>query len=170
MTKKTYKLNMSLIPLLLIVALGIGAYYFLGGEFNRSKIRRISGFPTVTYTERNVEKRRDVIKSEEELAEFLNYVDDSDFLTVREKINFDKEWLLGVSTSTNSETGHDIRVRKVYEDKANSKLLISIREQLAGTTCLDVEVKPNVAVDLVAINHTDMSIEFERIKEIKECE
>ncbi|KKS40037.1 MAG: hypothetical protein UV27_C0025G0001, partial [candidate division WWE3 bacterium GW2011_GWA1_42_46] len=64
MTNKTKTtLNMSLIPLVVIVVLMIGAGYFLlQGEiklpgFNKgTQIRRLDGFPTVITTEMPLEK------------------------------------------------------------------------------------------------------------------
>jgi hypothetical protein len=77
--------------------------------------------------------------------------------------------LLGVSTDVNQTEGYSLKVRKLYEDKDKNKLLVSLREEEPGDSCA-VEVNPNVAVDLVAISKTGRIIEFERIKEIYECE
>ena len=95
MTKnKSTTLNMSLIPLFLLIALILGAGYLLiQGEiklpkFNKGpQIRRLEGFPTIVYTEKELDKQRQVVKSEEELINFLNFVDESGLVTVRENID-----------------------------------------------------------------------------------
>jgi hypothetical protein len=174
--KQNTTLNMSLVPLFLLIALILGAGYFLvQGEiklpkFNRGpQIRRLEGFPTIVYTDRQLEKQREIIKSEEELNEFLNYVDESGLVTVKEKIDFDKEYVLGVSTETEKETGHRIKVRKVYEDKEDNTLLVHLEEIEAGDGC-EIENDPNTAVDIVAISRTDRQIDFDRIKKVKNCD
>ena len=174
MTKKTGK-KINLIPLFILVGLAIVIYFvFLSDneafKFDRApQVRRLNGFPAVAFTDRELEKQRLIITSEEELAEFLNYVDESGYLIVREDIDFDKELLLGVSTSTEDTTGHEVKIRKLYEDRDKNELLVSIREVEPGETC-EVEFVKNVAVDLVAIDMTGMNIEFERIKQVQECD
>jgi hypothetical protein len=167
---------MSFLPLLLLILIILGAGYFLiQGEIKLPKfdrgpqIRRLEGFPTVIYTDRKVEKQRLVIKSEEELNDFLNLVDDTGLLTLREDIDFEKEFLLGVTSETEKEVDHEIKIRKVYEDKDDGSLLISIRETFPGETC-DSEIDEHIAADLVAISKTDLDIEFERVKQVIECE
>lgn len=168
---------MSLIPLVIIIALIVGAGYFLmEGEiklpnFNRGpQVRRLEGFPTVVYTEEQLEKQRRVITNEQELGEFLNSVDKSGLLTVKEKIDFSKEYLLAVASKTYDETDHRIKIRKVYEDKDNKTLLVSVLEVDPGETCADkVELDKNVALEIAAISKTDWKIEFERMKQVEEC-
>jgi len=167
--------KINLIPLFILVGLAIVIYFvFLSDneafKFDRSpQVRRLNGFPAVAYTDKELEKQRRIITSEEELAEFLNYVDESGYLLVREDINFDKEILLGVSTSTESTSGYDIKIRKLYEDRDKNELLVSIRETEPGETC-EVENVKTVAVDLVSIDMTEMNIDFERIKQVQECD
>lgn len=174
MTNKTSK-KVNLLPLFILIGIAVAIYFvFLSDneafQFNRSpQVKRLNGFPAVAYTEKELEKQRRIITNEEELAEFLNYVDDSGYLIVREDINFDKEILLGVSTSTESTTGHEIKIRKLYEDKDKNELLVSIRETEPGETC-EVEQTKNVSVDLVAVDMTGMQIEFERVKQVEECD
>ena len=169
-------LNMSLIPLFIIIALIFGAGYFLmKGEiklpsFSRGpKVRRIEGFPTVIYTQKPIEKQRKVIKTQAELDDFLKYIDEAGLLTVNEKINFDREFVIAVSTETEETTDNSIKIKKVYEDKAKNTLLVSVRETVAGDTC-ETELDKNVSVDLVTISKTEMNIDFERLKDIKECQ
>lgn len=166
---------MSLIPLFIIILLIVGAGYFLmKGEIKLPKflrgpqLHRVQGFPTVVYTQNIIEKQRKVIKSQQELDEFLKYVDSSGLLTVNEKINFDKDFVIAVSSETEEFTDNSIKIKKVYEDKKAQSLLISVRETVPGESC-QPEVDKNVSVDIVTIDKTDWTIEFERIKEIQEC-
>ncbi|OGC38548.1 hypothetical protein A3K42_01520 [candidate division WWE3 bacterium RBG_13_37_7] len=168
-------LRISLIPLVILIILILGAgYLLLEGEiklpkFNRGpQIKRLEGFPTIVYTDKQIEKQRKVIKSEQELTEFLNLIDPSGLLEVRDKIDFNKEYLLAATTETENETGHSVKIRRVYEDKNNSTLLVSIQEEEAGSNC-DVEMDKNISVDIASISKTDWNIEFDRTKQINQC-
>ncbi len=167
--------KINLIPLFILIGLIITIYFvFLSDSAlfqldKRLEVRRLNGFPTTAYTERVLDKQRLVITNEEEFIQFLNYVDESGYLLVREDIDFNKEMLLGVSTDVNDIEGHTIKIRKLYEDKDSNTLLVSIRETEPGNSCEVIHNK-NVAVDLVAVDITGMKVEFERVKEIKECE
>jgi hypothetical protein len=169
------KSKINLIPLFILIAILVAVYFLFLSDNElisidrEPEVRRINGFPTVAYTDKELEKKREVITNQEQLAEFLNYVDESGYLIVREEIDFDREFLLGVSTDVNQTEGYELKVRKLYEDKENNKLIVSLREEEPGDSC-EYEVNPNVAVDLVAISKTGKIIEFERIKEIYECE
>jgi len=98
------KTKINLLPLFILIGLVIAIYFvFLSDNElfqldKRLEVRRINGFPTIAYTKKDLEKQRLVITSEEELIRFLNYVDESGYLIVREDIDFNKEMLLGVST------------------------------------------------------------------------
>jgi hypothetical protein len=173
--KEQAMLRISLIPLVIIVALILGTGYFLmEGEIKLPKfkkgpqIRRMEGFPTVIYTDKPLDKSRHIITTEEQLNEFLNYVDDTGLLGLKENINFEREYLLAVSSETEDETDHEIKIRKVYEDKENRKLIVSIREREPGKNC-DPEADSNVNVDIVAVSKTDWEIDFEKVKEVVEC-
>ena len=177
MTNKQHAiLNMSLLPLaiILVLILGVG-YFLLQGEiklpkFNRGpQIGRLENFPTVLDTTKDMEKIRKVLKSEAELDEFLNTVDGENQLSVKEKINWDKQFVLAVTTSTNEESGHKIKIAKAYENKTDKTLLIRVTEVEKGGGC-DVEKGKNIAIDLVTITKTDYTIEFEREKNIEPCE
>lgn len=177
MTKRTKTtLNMSLIPLVVIVLLMLGAGYFLlQGEIKipglnkGTEIRRLDGFPTIITTEMPLEKQRRIIKSQEELAEFLNYIDPTGLTEVRDPVNFDREFLLAVSTDLQDETGHKMRIKKVYEDKNKGHLLVLIEETNKGDNC-EVEVESNIAADVVAISKTDYEISFDRVTKVEACE
>jgi len=175
-TKQNTILNMSLLPLAIILVLIIGVGYFLlQGEiqlpkFNKGpQIGRLENFPTVIDTTKDLEKIRLVIKSEAELDEFLNSIDNNNQLTVKEKINWDRQYVIAVTSSTNEESGHKIKIAKAYENKTDKTLLIKILESEKGVGC-DVETGKNIAVDLVTITKTDYQIDFEREKSFDLCE
>ena len=176
MNKKQHTiLNMSLLPLAVIILLIIGVGYFLlKGEvelpkFNRGpQIKRLQGYPTVIDTTKDIEKIRKVLKNETELGEFLNTIDSSGSLTVKDSINFDKEVVIAVTTSTNEEDGHKIKIAKVYEKKDEKVLLVRVDETEMGEGC-ETEKEKNVALDLAVLTKTDWEIDFERKKIIEEC-
>lgn len=168
-------LKMSLIPLVILIGLILGAGYFLlQGEiklpkFNKGpQLRRLEGFPTVIYTDATLEKQRKILKSEQELAEFLNYMDPSGLTEVRSPINFDREYLIAVSSDTQDETGHTIKVKKIYQDKEDKTLLVTLEETEEAENC-ELENDKNVMADVVAISKTDWKVEFERVKKIIDC-
>ncbi len=171
------KIYISLLPLFIIIILILGAGYFLMVDeiklpkFNKGpQIRRIEGFPTTVVVDQDtkMDKQRLVIQVDHELDTFLNNVDKTGMLTMREKIDFNKEYVIAVGSEVENADGHRIKIRKVYEDKENKKLLVSIVETYPGEKCV-VDMVPHVAVDLVAINKTDWTIDFERVKDTEEC-
>ncbi len=173
LSKKKQKIN--LIPLFILIGLIIVIYFvFLSDSeiFQLDKnleVTRLNGFPAVAYTQKELDKQRLVITTEEELANFLNYVDESGYLIVREDVDFNKEMLLGVSTSVNEFEGHTIKIRKLYKDRDSNTLIVSLRETESGAYC-ELIPNDNVAIDLVSIDITGMKVEFERVKEVKDCE
>jgi len=169
------KLKISLLPLAIVILLILSAgFLLLSNEFNITKvfrkntIRRIDGFPTIVYTSNNVEKQRSVIKNQQELAEILNKVDSTGLLKVNGPINFDREYLIAVSTETKEKTGISIKIRKIEEDKENNKLKVFIRETELEENC-EIELDKNLALDIVAISKTDIEIEFDREKRTEPC-
>lgn len=169
-------LKVSLLPLVILVGLIFGAGYFLlQGEvklpkFNKGPtIQRMEGFPTVIYTDKEIEKARKVITNEQELAEFLNLVDETGILTTKEKIDFEKNVVIAVATETNEETGHKLKIKKVYEDREKKKILVEFEEVDPDSDC-QMEIDKNIAVDMVMLSKTDWRIDFERITKVIECE
>ncbi len=85
MNKKTTTLNISLLPIVVIVLLILGAGYFLVKDdidlskiFNREpKVRRLEGFPVVINTNQILDKQRTLVKSQAELDTFLKAIDPS---------------------------------------------------------------------------------------------
>jgi hypothetical protein len=174
--KQSTVLNMSLLPLgiLIVLILGVG-YFLLKGEiklpkFNQGpQIRRLEGFPTTVSTIKEMEKQRKVLKSEAELDQFLNEIDPNGTLIVKSNITWDKEFVIAVTTSLNPESGHRIKIRKVYENKPDKSLQVSLDETEKGQYC-EVDNEKNIAVDLAVISKTTWDINFDRTKTIEECE
>ena len=174
--KQKASLRISLLPIVILVGviLGVG-YFLLKGEINLPKsdntltIQRIEGFPTVIYTDKVIEKQRRVIKNDQELTEFLNLIDETGLLTVKEQINFDKDMVLAVSTETNDETEHKLKIKKVYEDKKEKRLLVEVEETNPEEEC-QVEMDKNIAVDMVIVSKTDWEIKFEKITKAIQCD
>lgn len=172
---KAQLLYISLIPLVVIILIIIGAGYFLlADEIKLPKfdegpqIRRLEGFPTIVYTDRVLEKQRKIITSQDELNQFLNEVDPTGLLTLKDEINFEKELVLAVTSETESQDEHKIKIKKVYEDKEDQSILVSIEETFPGDTC-EVEEAPHIAVEVATIDKTEYEIEFERLKKVVEC-
>ncbi len=174
--KQKASLRISLLPIVILVGLILGVGYFLlKGEINlpdfnkEPTIQRMEGFPTVIYTDKNMEKQRKVIKNEQELTEFLNLIDETGMLTAKEQIDFDKNMVLAVATETNEETGHNLKIKKVYEDKKEKRMIVEIEETNPDNDC-QIEIDNNIAVDMVIVSKTDWDIKFEKVTKAVECE
>lgn len=177
MNEKNITLYISLLPLIIIVGLVLGAGYLLLGEdvdlpriFSANpRIKRLEGFPTTLNVTEDRDKIRLVITNEEELNKFLNSVDNSGLLTLKEKVNFARKVLIGVATKTLEEEDHRFKVRKVYKDKENETLLVSLLQENPGETC-NPELDKNIWIDLVEIDKTEWKIDFELVRKTIECE
>lgn len=174
-----YTLQLSILPVAIIVLIILGAAFFLmRGEFElpsfgkkETEVTRIDGYPSTIYTNVAIEKQRRVIKSAEELSDFLSTVDPERMYTPDiNGIDFNKTYLIGVSTETDEESGTVLRIKRVIEDKENNSLTISIEEIKPGENC-PVDLQSNLSVDIVALNKTDKTIEFDRVtKQGEACE
>lgn len=171
--------GVSALPLIIILGLIFGAGYFLlKGDVDLSsffrdnttlEMRRLDGFPTVVPVSADREKVQSVIKSEEELIVFLAAVDETNNLSVGEKIDFEKEMLIGVATSAFSETGHSMKIRRIYTDRDSNSLLVSSTITQPGDNCVKAQ-EWNVAVEIVAVDKTDMPVDFETLRQTELCE
>jgi hypothetical protein len=176
MTKKQQTtLNMSMIPLAIILVLIIGAgYLLLKGELNLGKwnkgsqLRRLENFPQIIYTDKVIDKQRLVIKSQDELNKFLNSVDSTGLTNLKENINFDKEYLIAVASKTFEEDGHKLKIKKIMEDKNDKKLTVQVEESEKGENCV-VENQKNIVIDIIAVSKTESEVDFERIRKTEEC-
>ena len=176
--KEKAQLNVSLIPLVIIVGLIFGAGYFLLKDeislpkFNRGPtMRRLEGFSTLVYVDDDfeIERKKLIIRNQEELSEFLNSIDKSGLLELKENIDFNKEMILAVNSSAHEETGHRTKIDRIYEDATESRLIVLVEEKEAGDTC-DEDPDRNVTLDIVALSKTDLDITFDRVKKVEECE
>lgn len=171
-------LNVSLVPLIVIIGLILGAgFLLLKDEINLPKfnkgptMRRIEGFSSLVYVDDDfeIERRKKVIRSREELNEFLNAIDKSGLLEVKENIDFDKEFIIAVNSKVHEETGHRTKIGKIYEDVTENRLLVLVEEKESGDTC-EKDPDRNVTLDIVAVSNTDLRISFDRVKKVEECE
>jgi len=173
--KQKATLKVSLLPLAIIIVLILGVGYFLlQGEiklpnFNREPtITRLTDFPTTVPTTVQLDRQRKVLTSDQQLNEFLNLIDSSGTLRVIDKIDFTKEIVIAASTATNDFKGTKIKIRKVYEDKAKKRLLVSVEETVPGNSCTP-ETGANVAVDIITLSKTDFEIRFDKVTKTVEC-
>lgn len=173
--KQKATLRVSLIPLAIIILLILGVGSFLLKDeiklpnFNKEPtITRLADFPTTVATTKQLEKRREVITTNEKLNEFLNSIDESGLLKVKENINFDKDMVIAATSGTNEIKNIRVKIRKVYEDAAKKRLLVSIEETVPGDTCTP-ELGKNVAVDIITLSKTDWEIRFDKVTKTLEC-
>jgi hypothetical protein len=172
---------MSLLPVVLIVILIIGAGFFLlegdviklpgARDDNYIQTRRLNGFPTTINTEKDLKqsKMRKVITSKEELYSFISSIDPLNTFTLSEEPNFDKEVVLAVTSGSQTLEGNAVKIRRVYLDKKNNSILVSIKQTSVDEDCENT-LGNNIPVDLVAMDKTELKIEFENQKEDAPCE
>lgn len=172
MPNKKSKVNLLPVFVLVFIALGTG-YLLIKGDFKFPKfnrdpqVRRLNGFPTVVDVTKEITKQRVVIKNMDALKNYIEIVDKSGLVTLRETINFEKEYLIGVSSTTQTEEGLGLKIRKLYEDKTKNSLLVQIEQTENPDNCTPVPRK-TVLMDLVAISKTDKQIDFEVVKRTNE--
>lgn len=180
MQTKSIKLYGVVLPIIIVaVAIAAGGYFFLGkngGNFGGSRdentveVRRLKNFPQIIPGSKEVDKEHVVIKSQQELDDFLSSLDDTGLLTVEDDINFDKEFVIGVHSKTHETDGFDLKIKRVYNDEDDKTLLVSRVETKPGDSCVDeLDNTPTIAVDIVTIEQTDYKIEFELLRETKVC-
>lgn len=167
-------LYISFLPIVILVLLILGAGYFLTeGEFklpssNEFSARSIEGFPTTVLTTNVLDKQREIITSQEQLDAFLAKIDSAGQIKVNDNINFNREYVIAVSSETLESDGYKLKVDKIYNDTDDDKIVVKLLLTEPGETC-ELEQATNVAVDLVAVKKTDRVIDFERFKRTKEC-
>lgn len=165
--------TLNLLPVLILIAIAGGAgYYLMQGELKLPKlvrepsVRRLADFPTSVEmaSPKDLEKQRVVIKSQAELQDFFAHVDENGELALEEKIDFDKEYLLGISSSMREKAQGNIKVKKIYADRQDQSYLVVVERTERSDECLDLKYQDNVLIDLVAIDKTDWDIDFEMVK------
>lgn len=171
---------MAQLPIIIVLALifGAGFLMFRGDiktpfleKTDSIKVRRLDRFPTTKEVGNKTDKMRRVIKNEDDLDSFFNAIDPSGDLRLGEKINFDQEYLIGVSSKTKDTSGVSVKIKKIIKDQKDGKerftVMLTQTEQ-DPETC-DVENKKTVALDIIAIDKTDTDFHFERILDEKYC-
>jgi hypothetical protein len=165
------------VPLIIILGLIIGAGYFLlQGDIKLTfledrknvEVRRLNEYPVTVPLDSEIEKIHSIIKSEDELINFLASIDKTNALTVDEKIDFDKEYLIGVTSKALTKGGNEFRIKKVYIDKEKDELLVSSRLKKPSDNCVTTD-ELNIIVDIVAISKTDQEVKYETLIETFTC-
>ena len=73
---------------------------------------------------------------------------------------------LFVTSKTREKGGYETRIKKIVKD--NEDLIIEIRDSEPGDTCINTQ-QLNIPMDLVVLDKVDLSIEFDVVKFVKEC-
>ena len=89
-------------------------------------------------------------------------------LQIKEKINFNKEYLVAINTDTQDRTERTARIKRITEDKTKNIMAVSIEESEKDEKC-DVEKDNNFIVDIVAVTKSDKTFDFDRKKSIEAC-
>ena len=175
MTKKKGFIFFSFIPVaLIVIIILVTGFLLLKDDIklpfndNQPKIRRLQGFPQNVYTDKQIEKVRKTITSDEELNNFLNTIDSTGLLTLKEKINYQKEILVAVTSDNKNIEGHSIKIKKLYVDEKKHKLIVSVHEIYPAEECRVVS-DPHISVDLVAIDKKDYALDFEKVTDTTPC-
>lgn len=125
-------------------------------------------FPREVPTLQELEKDRKVLKSQDELNNYLKTIDPTGSTRVDEDIDFNRYFVVAANTETLTEDGYKMKIRRIYEDKEENELKVMILLTEPGDTCETQEVT-NVVVDMVKVKKTDMNFSFGREKQTKEC-
>lgn len=177
--KKLNKMSgLSALPLIIIIGLILGTgYLLLKDSIDLSflevskdlEMERLENFPKTVSVTKDLDKQRAVIKSEEELINFLSYVSKSKELSLGRKVDFKKEMLIGVSTKTNNTGGYSVKIEKIKVDKKTNNLYITSLITKPSDNCV-VTQQLNSAVDIVLVSKTNMDVEFETVRTTDLCE
>ncbi|OGC51231.1 hypothetical protein A2709_01920 [candidate division WWE3 bacterium RIFCSPHIGHO2_01_FULL_43_9] len=174
------KSSMNLVPVLLISILIVSAGYLLLKDtlqlpwFKTEKtmeITRLVGYPTTIETQKDLKKTRMVLKSSDELRNYLqsiDIVDEEAYNQLNSQVDFAKETLIAASSDTQEETESTIKIKRVALDRDNNVLAVTIVQSKPDATCIP-EIKKNILVDFVKITKTDKEFDFDAIKETRSC-
>ncbi|MEK7595634.1 MAG: protease complex subunit PrcB family protein [Patescibacteria group bacterium] len=165
--------NILIFVILGIIALLIGLKFFgpkLGLKLfkendNSIEYSHVEGFPKVIKVNEDVNKTRLVITDEQKLKEALAAIDKNGEIKFP-KINFERKMALLVTSKTRQGGGYETRIKKIVQDKDD--LVVEIRDTEPGDTCINTE-ELNLPVDLVLLDKTDLTIEFQVRTYTKEC-
>jgi len=160
---------------LVIAVVGVFVFVkFIGPQFginlgkkdaNSIEYTHEEGFPRALNVTEQFEKVRLVIKSEEELKNALAAVDKNGEIRLPQ-INWDRKIALFVTSVTRDAAGYETRIKKITLDQED--LIVEIRDTEPGDTCINTP-QLTLPMDLVVLDKTDMTIEFEVVKVVKEC-
>jgi hypothetical protein len=135
---------------------------------NKVSATHLVNFPREVPTLQELVKDRKVLKSQDELNNYLKTIDPTGSTRVEENIDFNRYYVVAVNTETLIEDGYKMKIRRIYEDKDENELKVMILLTEPGDTCETQDVT-NVVVDMVKVKKTDMKFSFGREKQTKEC-
>lgn len=175
MTNKS-RASTNLLPIFIIVALIIAAGFLLTKDdfeapwqkSNKIKAQHLENFPREVPTLEQLDKLRVVIKSQQELDDFLMQIDPTGSTKVSDNVNFEKEFLIAATSPTLTTDGYKLKIQKIYNDEEKMELKVVVSYEKPGETC-DVQQVSNVVVDMVKVKQTDMEINFEKEEKEVEC-
>ena len=183
-TKPGIKIYVNILPLVIIFLLIGGAGYFLFGQDielpsfkpgSSIKVTRIDNFPQRITVETEREKTNEVITSEEALTRYMATIDPKGQIDLKEDFNFNKNFLVAVSSSTLEGPLNRYKIKKVERDSEDKKLTIQKELTIPMSECIDkvteeeASVK-SIIVDMVIISKNDWEIDFEALKKELPCE
>ena len=171
--------GMAKLPLIILLGLLVGAGYFLLqgdvklpflNDDDAVEVRRLDSYPAKVTLPASEEKDKTemIIKSEDELVTFLAAADPASTLTLNEKIDFDREYLIGTTSKTLKTSGYEFKTRRVYEDKEKQELTVSSLMRQPADDCI-VNEEFSMFVDLIAISKTNKTVNFETVTETYTC-
>lgn len=150
--------------LLKFVAPALGIKLF-GKNANSIEYSHVEGFPRTLNVTEQFDKTRLVIRDSEALKKAIQMIDKNNEIKIPE-INFDRKIALFVTSKTRDVAGFETRIKKITKDKDD--LVVEIRDTEPGDTCINTQ-QQNLPMDLVILDKTDISIEFEVVRYTKEC-
>ena len=129
---------------------------------------RIEGFPAVIASTKKIEKQRAIINSKEEFDNLVkNIVDDVNKIKMP-NVDFAKNRLLVVTTSTNDTKGFSIKVKSILKNTEQNKLDAVIQLSKPGETCQNPE-ESNIAIDMVILEKNNGDVSFDKEEKTVEC-
>ena len=164
------------LPIIAIVILITAAGFLLTKEdidlpwkpSNKVTATHLVNFPREVPTLQELKKDRKVLKSQDELNNYLKTIDPTGSTRIEEEIDFNRYFVVAANTETLTRDGYKMKIRRIYQDKEANELKVMLLLTEPGETCETQEVT-NVVVDMVKVRKTDMKFSFGREKQIKEC-
>jgi hypothetical protein len=129
---------------------------------------RIEGFPTVVVSAKKIEKQRAIINSQEEYDNLMNNILDDVTKVKTPSVDFSKNRLLVVTTSTNETKGHAIKVKSILKNTEENRLDAVILLSKPGETCQNPE-ESNIAIDMVILEKNNGDVSFDKEEKTVEC-